>query len=367
MPGIKRHALMLLLAAIAFPISLLSQSIDGLLRTGDEYYKNGDFNKAAESWKRALDADPKNKEVKQKLEKLYSQKYANDKGDYEEKISDLSLKKKSIMAGRTKEVTIDWDAVDGASKYLVQIKDSSGKMLVDTSVTENRISFPVSPGNYTIRVGAYNIFEKIGAWSEWTELKVVTPELSEAYSFRGATDHGLMCAAGYLYSFVFSDYSDIYESSPRGWLIKLEYPLVKVIPVENIPVVKNIRLEVECAQRYFTGRSSLQNIDTSLELNSVLFNIGYVSDFNFPVNYAIRFGGGVVRSIQSAKVEDPAIELSVASEITSTDPCYQFTASVIMDIGIPLFIEAGAGIFWVDYIGIDMKSISLFCLAGIHI
>lgn len=367
MLGKKRHALIFFLAAVALPCAVFSQSADGLLRAGDEYYRNGDFSKAAESWKRALDADPKNLEVKQKLEKLYSEKRVDDQGQYEKKISDLSLQKKSMLADHTKEVVIDWEAVDGAAKYLVQIKDSSDKMLVNSIVAENRIRFPVSPGNYRMRVGAYNIFEKIGAWSDWTELKVVAAESLEAHPFPGAISHGCMFTAGYLYSFVVSDFRDLYESSSNGWILRFGYQMKQMHIVESIPVLRNMHLECEIARRSYINRDSITNYDMTLDVFSVHLNAAYISDFSFPVNFALRMGGGAAYSRQSIKMNDPSLSVGTPTNITTNDPCYQFSVSALIDVSPSLFIEVGTGIFWIDYLETDLKSVSLFCLAGIHI
>lgn len=366
MHGYARHTLLFFLVVIALPLSLYSQSGEELLRAGDEYYKNGDYMKAAETWKQALDADPKNAEAKQKLEKLHAEKYKNDKEYYEQKITALALKKKSSTTA-AKEVTIDWDAVDGATKYIVQIKDESDKTLVDKTVKENKITFPVSPGNYRIRVGAYNIFEKIGAWSEWTELKVVTRDSPEALPFLGVPSHGFNFAAGYLYSFVMSDYSDMYESSPKGWLMRFGFEMRTIHMFELMPVVKNLHLEYELSRRLYKNRDSLSDYTITLEIVSMGLNVAYITDFNFPVNFAFRLGGGAAYSRQSLKVNDPIITLATPSKLTSTDPCYNFSASLLIESGLSMFFEAGAGMFLVDYIAVDMKAISLFFLAGIHI
>ncbi len=363
----KKLALICFIASIVLPFPLHSQTADVLLREGDEMYKAGKYEQAAESWKRALESDPKNLEAKQKLDKLYTEKYVNDKEHYEKTIKEFSSKKQSLLLNQKKEVTIDWDAVEGATKYLVQIKDKSGALLVDNTVSENKITFSVTPGDYLARVGAYNIFDKIGAWSDWTELKVVTPESAEAHPFPGVTSHGFMLEAGYQYSFMLSDYSDIYESSPAGWILRLGYQMKRLSIFESMPVLQNMHLECEIGRRTFTNRDYISNYDLTFDVNSVIMNVAYVSDFRFPVNVALRVGGGAAFSRQSIKMTDPAVSPGIPSGVSTTDPCYQFSASAVIDAGLSLFIEAGAGIFWVDYIEIDMKSVSLFCLAGIHI
>ncbi len=363
----KKHALIYFIAGIALPFSLHSQTNDVLLREGDEMYRAGKYEQAAESWKRALELDPKNLEAKQKLNKLYSEKYESDKEHYEKTIKEFSSKKQSLLLNQKKEVTIDWDAVEGVTKYLVQIKDKSGALLVDNTVLENRITFSLTPGDYMARVGAFNIFDKIGAWSDWTELKIVTKDSQDAIPFTGAIDHGFIFAAGYLYSFMVSDYSDMYESSPEGWILRLGYQMKRLSVFESMPVLRSMHLECELARRTFTNRDNRSSYDLTFDVNSVIMNIAYVSDFRFPVNVALRVGGGATFSRQSIKINDPTVTLGTPSRVSTTDPCYHFSASAIIDAGLSLFIEAGVGIFWVDYIEIDMKSVSLFCLVGIHI
>jgi hypothetical protein len=264
-------------------------------------------------------------------------------------------------------VTIDWEPVEGATKYLVQIKDSGEKLLVDRTIADTRVSFPASPGTYRIRVGAFNIFEKLGSWSDWTGVKVVAKDSPEALPYLGMIDHGFTFSGGYQFSFIFSDFSDVYESSRQGWIAKIGYQMKQFDLFATMPVVRNMRLEADISNRIFTNRDSIRDYDISLNITSLMLAVAYVTDFDFPLNLALRIGGGAAFTSQQLKSKDPTVSINMPSQLTSTDPCYLFSASLVLETGINIFIETGAGAFLVDYLSSDLKSTFLFILAGMHI
>ena len=77
---------------------------------------------------------------------------------------------------------IQWGRVEGAVSYEVEIKGENDEAVFRKRVTENRVDVNLPPGKYKFRVGAVNKFEKVGSWTDWGDLELVTPVAPELAS-----------------------------------------------------------------------------------------------------------------------------------------------------------------------------------------
>ncbi|MCX7679745.1 MAG: hypothetical protein N2316_11080 [Spirochaetes bacterium] len=299
-----------------------------------------------------------------RFKNFYSKNFSDE--NKEDRKKEFSSNQHSSFSANHKEITIDWESVDGAIKYLVQIKDSNETLIVNKEVNENRISFPARPGKYYARVGAYNIFQKIGTWSDWTEITVATKQSSEIHPSFEQKHHGYNFSVGYVYSQIISSLHDMYESSNMGFVMRGSYCVNEISALAAIPIIKDIQIEMEFSRRRFDGADVQQKFDSSLELQMMCVNVAYVSNFQIPVNYALRISSGVVRTVQSIKILNPLEVSQFPPTLTTVDPCYQISLSVVVNLGSTFFLDAGASLVYVDYLSENMKAGSLFCLLGIH-
>lgn len=70
-----------------------------------------------------------------------------------------------------------WKPIQEANGYQVQIKDKSGKLVIDAKTSKN--FFPIEslpPGDYQTRTAPLNLFQKPAVWSLWRELEIVVSE-----------------------------------------------------------------------------------------------------------------------------------------------------------------------------------------------
>lgn len=267
----------------------------------------------------------------------------------------------------TKELRINWESVDGAVKYQVQVMDARSAMVLDRIVDTNSIKFTVPEGNYRMRVGAINIFDKVGAWSDWSDLAIVRKEAPEARRFRGIIDHGFTLSAGVTYLQIRSELRDMYEDSHDGWTLIAGYRLGSIHALSGNFLLRNLGLELEISSIAFEGKARPFISDNSLDILSGGLNIKYTTGFSFPLNVSVRTGVGAARTIQDIKTPDSGTGIFFdARRTTSTDPYYRAGLSLVLDFH-SFLVESGADYYMVDYLGTDLAGLRYFFLAGLRI
>ena len=77
--------------------------------------------------------------------------------------------------------TLEWEAVKFSKGYNVQIRNKGKKLIIDEKVSENKYTIKLAEGFYEHRIGVYNKFGKVSAYSEWESFqikKVTDPEVT---------------------------------------------------------------------------------------------------------------------------------------------------------------------------------------------
>ncbi|MFH0976017.1 MAG: hypothetical protein V1874_09570 [Spirochaetota bacterium] len=67
---------------------------------------------------------------------------------------------------------LKWEPVQGAIEYQIEIQDASGKEALNVKTGDTELDFNLPPGDYRVRIGAVNKFNKVDTWSSWNPLKV---------------------------------------------------------------------------------------------------------------------------------------------------------------------------------------------------
>jgi len=289
----------------------------------------------------------------------------------ESKLSRLNaLKKEREVKAKSspREINLAWDPVEGAVKYAVQVKDSGNSLIFDKVVETNSVKLAVPLGEYRMRVGAFNIFEKIGSWSEWSEIKLVLPEAPEAFEQRGVIDHGFTVSAGYAAIQLLSGIDSLYDDSTAGWTVMAGYRLRTMALLSGIPVVRNTIIGADISGNVFRGREIKGLEDNKLDILAGSVTISYVTDFRFPVNLALRSGVGMARTTQVySTLDGGGGGFYSAKELTSTDPCYRAGIGIVVSLFNSFYLEGGAEYYVVDYLSADLRGIRYLLLTGIRI
>ncbi|TGM52128.1 hypothetical protein [Leptospira vanthielii] len=72
---------------------------------------------------------------------------------------------------------IVWKPISGASGYQIQIKEKTGKVVIDKKIDTPYQSIEELPsGVYLVRTAPLNIFKKPAVWSVWKDLEVILSE-----------------------------------------------------------------------------------------------------------------------------------------------------------------------------------------------
>ena len=70
-------------------------------------------------------------------------------------------------------VKIEWQSVEDAAGYQVEVETNEGTQILSTRVAGNYYRYELAEGQYRVRVGAINRFDKVDVYSEWFRLSVV--------------------------------------------------------------------------------------------------------------------------------------------------------------------------------------------------
>jgi hypothetical protein len=70
------------------------------------------------------------------------------------------------------ERKIVWEQIKGAFNYHIQIRDKKDSLLIDERIEKNYYDIKLPEGKYQYRVGVYNKFVKISAYSDWVNLNI---------------------------------------------------------------------------------------------------------------------------------------------------------------------------------------------------
>ncbi len=118
---------------------------------------------------------------------------------------------------RSGKASIAWDAVDGAVRYDILIRDAKGSVVHKETVEANRVSFSLEPGIYTINIIAINKFNKTHSESGWTDF-----EIAKRPSYRQVTEGTLIrVAAGWRGAVPLSPWSDFINPAPFGASLRI--------------------------------------------------------------------------------------------------------------------------------------------------
>jgi hypothetical protein len=74
-------------------------------------------------------------------------------------------------------VPLEWEVVDGAVAYMVDVQTADGRSVVSRRVEETRMTVTLGEGSYRIRIGVFNRFDKLEVSTDWVPLNVEKPRM----------------------------------------------------------------------------------------------------------------------------------------------------------------------------------------------
>ncbi|MCB1191233.1 MAG: hypothetical protein H7A23_03265 [Leptospiraceae bacterium] len=72
---------------------------------------------------------------------------------------------------------IEWKPIKGAYGYVIQIRDTHKKVLLNKKVDKHFFPAQLPKGKYEIRVAPLNVFKKPAVWSRWSSLEIIVSRI----------------------------------------------------------------------------------------------------------------------------------------------------------------------------------------------
>ncbi len=269
---------------------------------------------------------------------------------------------KDISNERIK-IRIRWQEVENAVSYRILIRNPEGIIIIDSNTGSNFIDLDIPRGEYSMRIGAVNKFNKVGSWSDWASITVkesepapkiaeIKPEKTEGPYFP------FKIGAGISYFHILPESDKILKNTYYSGNLVLSCGLGKFIPLR---LSRFTGFEAETVFARFEGKITGNGI--AINKTDILAggNIYFTTAFNFPVNLILRAGSGLALTKLEYKNIDAA---GTDLKRESRDLYYKAGSAIEMTPLRHFFVEAGAEYCSILYIGEDFKTLRFFMRAG---
>ncbi|MDY6935383.1 MAG: hypothetical protein SVZ03_14305 [Spirochaetota bacterium] len=268
---------------------------------------------------------------------------------------------------KTKKTRISWEEVEGAKRYRVHITNVYGKLILKRDVSSNFVDFIISPGNYRIRIGAINKFNKVGSWSDWADIKIQRAtkyKIKEKKRDKVPSEFGLKLGIGVPYFQLLSEWDSLYHNSFSGVYVNIGYCLGNFLHFNLFHAFRFIGLEIESTYTRFKSKDAFNR--EHVEMSNIIAgcNLFFTTRFSIPFNFILRGGGGVAFTKQDRDMSDFNEEEDVT---TSQDPYYRVGLSIEYRFAKHLYLETGIDYYAIKFLEEQLKSMRYFCLIGVRI
>ena len=289
-----------------------------------------------------------------------------DKKQSIEKTESLQKAKPETKKMVLKDAEIEWGDVKGALRYRVQIKNFNEDLIIDKEVTDNSIKVSLYKGDFYLRIAVVNKFEKISVWSDWAKISVVIKDKVIHNYNKTLLGLGLRVGIGGHYYQVLPDWNNLYENSLKGVDFNLAYGF-KYIKSLRTTFLRFTGVQLDFNYIDFDGLQDFTKVDTGMSNVFIGLDIFGCTNFNFPINFIFRAGGGLVNSTLNIQKHDESGNALEYEEIATQDPFYKFGASVECTYYPGFFIDIGADYTTISYIEKSFTSLRYFAVVGVKL
>ena len=288
----------------------------------------------------------------------------------------LSLAK-AVALGQEKDgkkFVIRWESIEGIIRYTVQIRDSSGTMVIDTNVDESFIELGLPPGNYSLRIAAINKFEKLSFWTEWREIRIGRPGVEGAGRFFSSAypaRTGFTLRGGLSYNMFLPPWSSRYKNSKftmthlnYNGILAFHFGNSKFLNISNFGRFMGIELD------FGYGRYSGRNTPTfSSRITQISggANICISTRMDYFINFSFRAGGGATQSGQYFTKKDLNGFPYQRGSIESLDPYAKIGASIDFTFLYALTLNTGTDYIVTFYKDKMMQQLRFYAMVGFRI
>lgn len=277
--------------------------------------------------------------------------------------------KQTEMSSAERKIKLTWEEVEGAVSYKIVIKDQEGRTIIDKNVESNYFVLELQPDNYTIRIGGVNKFGKVGSWSDWADLNIEKQVLETAkeekekeISKAEVQPLCLKIGIGVSYFAIQPDWNEYYKDSFNAYSLDIAYAFRKV----NFPgFMKYTGLDIESNYVKIGGKKQFNRVDSDMTNIISGVNIFISTNFDFPLNFTVRGGGGLAYTMLEYQKYDSSGNPMEKGTSSTTDYYYKAGVSIEYKFYSRFFIEGYADYYSISYLVKDFKTLKFSCLAGI--
>jgi hypothetical protein len=270
-----------------------------------------------------------------------------------------------------KPIRIKWETLEGIIRFIVQIKDSGGEVVLDKTVETSFIDFLLPPGKYQIRLGAVNKFEKVSFWTEWDSLEIRKSERSKFFTNDFAAKVGLKISVGAAYNMLLPPWNTIYKNSSFT-LNYLNYMGVVGFHFGNSKYVnqtgflKYMGLELEGSYTNYAGIDSIQFVSKLMNVTAGP-NLFVKTNLKIPLNFYFRVGGGASYSLQEFTRRNYWGQPLQSGTIRSLDPYAKVGVSIELNFLYAMSLNIGADYLVIFYQDKFFQGLRYFAMLGVRI
>ncbi len=280
-------------------------------------------------------------------------------------ISAHSQEQKKPPEQRSFKTSINWPDIQGAIMYNIEVADVNYKIVFQETVIPSNIEFSLPAGEYRVRIGTVNKFQKIAGWSDWAVLKV-TGKVKKKAKEKITFNNSIKIAVGVPYFQILSDYSNFFNNSFYGGTFMAGSRIPTIIPFLNSAIFNYMGLEIEGTYIKFEGKEIPNRVKTNKTDIIAGINLYFATDLDIPVNFILRGGGGIVQT-KFEYADSVVNEMNEYNDnvLTSIDFYYKAGASIEYSFIKYFFVEAGADYYDFRYVGVTFTVLRYFLLAGV--
>ncbi|MFH0976871.1 MAG: hypothetical protein V1874_13905 [Spirochaetota bacterium] len=275
-----------------------------------------------------------------------------------------------VTSSAERKIKLSWEEVEGAISYKILIMNAKGNLVADKQINVNNIIIEAPAGSYKIRIGAINKFGKIGSWSDWADFSIEAPALVQKPLDEKKEEDaklsysGLKIGLGWSYFYILPDWAEYYKNSYTAFSADISYSFRKL----NFPgFLRYAGVDAECTYVKFKGEKAFNRVESNL--TDIIYggNIFFSTNFNFPLNFAIRGGGGYAYSALEYQRYDNFGNPTNKGTTKTSAYYYKAGASIEYRIFQRVFFEVYTDYYNINYLVRDFRTLRIACFAGIRL
>ncbi len=278
--------------------------------------------------------------------------------------------RQSEISPSERRFKLTWEEVGGAVSYIINIKDSKGNIIINKESDSSSIILELQPDNYKIRIGSINKFGKVGSWSDWDDLIIEKPviikpgEEKEKEITGKDVPRNFKLGIGWSYFMIQPDWNKYYKDSYYACAFDMAYSFRSINFPSYLKFIRFAGIDIESNYVSFAGKEPYNKVESDMTNIISGINLFIPTSFDFPLNFALRGGGGISYTILDFKKFDNAGNQMEKGSSGTWAQYYKAGVSLECRLSSRYFLEGYADYYTINYLAMDFKVFRFSLLAG---